>query len=316
MQILGTDAYRTALSEAISQSQNSVILVSAYLTIEGLEWILERLSSDVKCKVLTRWNCSDIVAGASDLEVYEKLKMRDYKLYVLPDIHAKVIVVDKKQIFLGSANITNSGLRLVPGGNREIGTVLTPNEQDLAFIEVLFDEAIWVNQDIYEVFYSEFKKLKDSREKPAPQPKWSSELLEKLRKSPQHIWVTETLWCNSPKDLIQNPDMTRSEVIHDLALLGLGISEGIDEILLRESFLNSRIWQWLKHKLQLADNQEMYYGKLSAELHNSFLDDPKPYRKNVKGLLTNLLNWSTALCGNLILVDKPNYSQRIRFVRD
>ncbi len=86
----------------------------------------------------------------------------------------------------------------------------------------------------------------------------------------------------------------------------------INEDILRKCFLETRIWQWLKHKLDTTLNREMYYGQLSAELHNSFLDDPKPYRKDVKGLLTNLLNWSAILCYDFVTIDRPNHSQRIR----
>lgn len=315
MQILGTDAYRTALSESIIHSQDSVTLVSAYLTIEGIDWILEKLPENVDCRVLSRWNCSDLVSGASDVEVFVRLKLRGYKLYILPDLHAKVIVVDGKKLFLGSANITNSGLRLVPGGNRELGTILSPDDEDLALIDVLFDEAVLIDQVIYEAFCAELKKLQDFREKPQPRPKWSSDLLKKLSKPPQHIWVTETLWCNSPEDLIGGVGLTNSEVTHDLVLLGLDVKSEIDEKVLQQSFLESRVWRWLKHKLESAPNREMYYGQLSAELHNSFLDDPKPYRKDVKGLLTNLLNWSTSLCSDFVSIDRPNHSQRVRLIK-
>ena len=260
-------------------------------------------------------NCSDLVSGASGVEVFEKLKSRGYKLNILPDLHAKVIIVDEQKLFLGSASITNSGLKLVPGGNREIGTILIPDEQDLALIDVLFDEAVLIDQDIYGAFCAELKKIKDSREKPQPRLTWSSDLLKKLSKPPQHIWVTETLWCNSPEDLIGKASLTDSEVTHDLVLLGLDVNSEIDERILRQSFLESRVWRWLKYKLESTSNREMYFGQLSAELHNSFLDDPKPYRKDVKGLLTNLLNWSASLCRDFVSVDRPNHSQRIRIIK-
>jgi hypothetical protein len=312
MKILGTDAYRTALSNSIANSQDSITLVSAYLTVEGIDWILERLPENVNCKVLSRWNCSDLVSGASDLEVYEKLKLRGYSLYILQDLHAKVIIVDRRQLFLGSANITNSGLKLVPGGNREIGTILSPDEGDLEVMNTLFNESIRVEDDIYQELCAEILRLNDSREKPLPQPGWPTGLLARLRKPTQRIWVAETLWCNSPDDLLINLNPTNQEAAHDISLLGLENAEATDKENLRRSFLESRIWGWLKNKLQSTPNGEMYYGELSAELHNSFLDDPKPYRKNVKDLLTNLLNWSTSFGNDFVLVNRPSHSQRIR----
>lgn len=315
MQIFGTDAYRTALSESIVHSENSVSLISAYLTIEGIDWILERLPEAVNCRVLSRWNCSDLVSGASDIEVFEKLKSRGYKLYILPDLHAKVIVVDDRRLFLGSANITNSGLKLVPGGNREIGTILSPDNEDLNLIDALFSESVLIDQQIYKAFLAEVQKLKDSIVKPQPRVKWSSDLLNKLKTPPQRIWVTETLWCNSPEELMSASNFLSDEILHDLTLLGIDITGEVNENLLRHAFLESRIWRWLEQKLESTPIREMYYGQLSAELHNSFLDDPKPYRKDVKGLLTNLLNWSVSLADNFVLIDRPNYSQRIRIIK-
>lgn len=311
MNIFGTDTYRTKLAEALENSTQEITLISAYITIEGIEWILDKLRDNVNCRVLSRWNCHELVNGASDIEVFEKLSERGFSLYILPDLHAKVTVIDDNTLFLGSANITNSGLRLVPGGNKEIGTVIKPDEQDLNLIETLFNEAVFITEEIYQNFYEEILLLKKESPKTLPKLKWSQDLQNKLFKPPTKLWVAETLWCECPDQLLKN--INSDEAVHDLALLGFDplVLTDLTRTELQNSFLQTRIWKWLIHKLACAENNEMYYGELSKNLHNSFLDDPTPYRRTVKGLLSNLLEWTISLGSEFILIDKPNHSQRV-----
>ena len=56
----------------------------------------------------------------------------------------------------------------------------------------------------------------------------------------------------------------------------------------------------------------MYFGAISEKLHNSLVSDPKPYRKDVKQLLANLLSMIKILNMDEIVIDRPNYSQRVR----
>ena len=56
----------------------------------------------------------------------------------------------------------------------------------------------------------------------------------------------------------------------------------------------------------------MYFGAITVSLHNVLLNEPKPYRKDVKVLLGNLLSWVEDLDINMLKVDRPNYSQRVR----
>ena len=56
----------------------------------------------------------------------------------------------------------------------------------------------------------------------------------------------------------------------------------------------------------------MYFGQLTAELHDALVEDPKPYRKDVKTLLANLLAWAQTLRMEEVVIDKPSHSQRAR----
>ena len=55
-----------------------------------------------------------------------------------------------------------------------------------------------------------------------------------------------------------------------------------------------------------------YFGAISSELHNALINDPKPYRKEVKDLLSNTLFWIQDLEIDALVIDTPNHSQRVR----
>ncbi|MCD9187007.1 MAG: phospholipase D-like domain-containing protein [Pyrinomonadaceae bacterium] len=310
MQILGTDDYRITLESYLSNSNESVFIVSAYITKEGIDWILSRLPPLIGCNVLTRWDCSDLVSGASDIEVYNRLKSYGHSLYILPDLHAKAVLIDKSKLFIGSANITNSGLSLITQGNREIGTILDPSIQDIACIESLFLESILIDDILFQDILEELNRF--AIDKNRSYPKWSESLLKKFQKPPEKLWVVEMLWCSTPKDL-NFGDLTPN-IKHDIRLLGLKKTDTLSNELLKEKLIASKCWLWLENRIRNTPKKEFYFGELSAELHNSFLDDPNPYRKDVKGLLSNLLNWVGILLSDIVVVDRPQHSQRIKLI--
>lgn len=57
---------------------------------------------------------------------------------------------------------------------------------------------------------------------------------------------------------------------------------------------------------------EIYFGELSTLLHEAIVEDPKPYRKDIKRLLANQIKWLETLGIEDIVIDRPHYSQRLR----
>ena len=84
-----------------------------------------------------------------------------------------------------------------------------------------------------------------------------------------------------------------------------------DEVALKEAFRWSNAYLWLLNILK-ENNGCLYFGPITEKLHNSLVSDPKPYRKDVKQLLSNLLTMIEELDMDEIVIDKPNYSQRVR----
>lgn len=318
--ILGTDAYRLALASSLSAAQTSLSLISAYMTTAGIEWVLERLNPAVSsCRAMARWDCGDLVSGSSDLGVYELLRDKGGRFFMLPDLHAKVALVDGIDLFVSSANITGAGLRLVPGGNREIGVRGAASPDDVAIIDAMFDEAIEVLPDLFDEIRGVVERLRRNAE-PRMSERWPAELLKKLEKGPQRLWVAELPW-SSPSEMrvaaAGGDGGGGARIRHDLALFGidLGSYPSSGGEVLQSGFLNSRTWRWLIARLNETEGGELYFGRLTEILHNSLLDDPRPYRQDVKRLVANLLDWASDFGGAVVAVDRPNYSQRVRLTR-
>jgi len=317
MSILGTDAYRFALASSLASARTSLSLISAYVTTAGIEWVLERLNPTVSsCRVMARWGCGDLVSGSSDLEVYTLLRDKGGRFFILPDLHAKVALVDGQELFVSSANITGAGLSLAPGGNREIGIRGVATPEDATIINTMFDEATEVTPALFDELKQVVERFKKHAQ-PQVKERWPAELLHKLEKGPRRLWVTELLWCGSPGELraaTPSDPKSESDVRHDLALLGISLESfpSFESNALQTNFLHCRAWKWLFARLNEADNQELYFGPLSAILHDAILDNPKPYRQDVKRLVANLISWADEFGQSFVIVDKPNYSQRIR----
>jgi len=92
----------------------------------------------------------------------------------------------------------------------------------------------------------------------------------------------------------------------------LGIPPGWTTAILKKAFMKCNAYRWLKSLLEQKEDNEIYFGELSALIHDVIINDPKPYRKEVKELQTNLLNWIVELDIDEIQIDRPKHSQRIK----
>jgi hypothetical protein len=317
MHLLGTDAYRFALATSLANAQGTLSVVSAFVTAPGIEWILDRLNTSVgSFRVMARWHLEDFLLGASDIEAYEHVQRRGGRFFVLPNLHAKLILVDNEQLFVGSANVTALGLKLVPGANREMGVKLDASKADIATVEVMFAEAIEVTPTLCNEFRARIETLK----LPANWPTdlhWPTGLAKRLASSPQRLWVAELFWSTSPQILLDavSSREVNEIVVHDVALLGLDSDLQVERTTLRERFLESRPWTWLVARLLEEESHELSFGRLSKLLHDALIDDPKPYRKDVKQLIANLLSWVEEFGETTAVIERMRYSQRVLLIR-
>jgi len=276
----------------VSNAKDELIILSPFIKLEPLKLLLEKVKPGVKVIVVARWKLIDLLFGSSDIIVFKYLRSLNHDFYTHKKIHLKVIVKDKKNILIGSANITGSGLGLFDSSNIEAISINSLDEKYLPSVYSIIRESELVDQTLVKKIS---KKLEAYQNVKSLQKKIGKEL-EKAEKSifiklKKNILVYDFLLTPTP-DLFVESIKTKNindEIKHDLRILRLGDSV-MNLDILKQSFLKSDAYLWQKKYII----RETLFGMYSEILHNALVDNPKPYRKKVKELVSNMFNWTTA----------------------
>lgn len=195
---------------------------------------------------------------------------------------------------MGSANTTTSGLSFNQISNLEMATIADIDSNDLFKIENIFRDAIRVDSSLIGKLEEQYNNV-DKRNVGARYT-WNSEILEMFNPKIQTLFSY---------DLPDRKDVKQGDYIAFLDSVYERDSQV--KLLIRDC----NVYRWL---LQILDknNGELYYGAISSILHSTLVSDPKPYRKDVKEMLSNLLWFIEKFEMDEIVIDKPNYSQRVR----
>lgn len=284
--LLFSEDFSKELLSGISGASSELIICSAFVKEKAIKKLLKEISDDVSVTVVSRWAKQDLTFGASDLEVYRWCQNNGYRFGINSNLHAKLYSIDQSLIFLGSANLTYRGLSISAAGNVEIGTRLEPSAADIEkFKSFVNDEVVWVDDDMFKQLEAEVaiskEKYKDNKDL-----NWSAAINEKLRRKISHLWVSELLFA-SPKTL-QSPDFESPEIIHDFELLNITL-DNFDIESLKRGFLETRLYGWLRDTIGV--NNEVRFGWLTKQLHNSLLDDVTPYRSDIKEFIVTMFDW-------------------------
>jgi hypothetical protein len=182
------------------------------------------------------------------------------------------------------------------------------SEANQALLDEIFDGAIEMTDALFREISS---VLGSATLNTTEEMEWPSELLDKLHNMEfsGRLFLSE---CFVSTPVLDESGALLSLDERDLHLLGInGVHLNSDA--LRRAFKTTRIYRWLVHTLK-SSGGELYFGALTESLHNTLLDDPVVYRRDVKIVLQTLLQWCQLLGGIGVLVDRPNHSQRVRII--
>ena len=310
--ILGTEAFRNLLGQSLDKAKEEIVILSAFVKIKGINWLVDKVSKEkINCTIISKWDHSDIAQGASDLECYEICKQEGWQFKVLKNLHAKIMLIDKKELFIGSPNLTAKGMSLTPVPNKEMGVKLEANQNDIRIINNLIDESILIDDQIYKDL-QKWKSGLPKIEKPS-YPEFPVDIKQKLDENYDKLWVHNFPWCTA-EELLDTKEISEN-VQHDLELFGLDRDNLKKEVIIK-NIQNSKIYHWLINQINKQENKELYFGNLSSIIHNSRLDDPRPYRKDVKILLVNLYSYIKFFLKDKIKIDVPyEKSERITLLK-
>jgi hypothetical protein len=316
-QLLGAKEFRDELRIELSRAKIQVTIASAYLKGSALAWAAEQSPQDVSFRVLARWQPGDLINGASDLEAYEIAAQRNWPFYVQEDFHGKAYLIDQHCLYIGSTNLTSRGLNLYENGNDEINVRAVASDENIAFVNYLFKRAILIRFETYMAIKNWLKEIDVTNADASIS--WPEAIAAQIRLAapPNSLFVaecfqTDASWTSDRTQHLSRVEQTAAS--YDVSLLSLpNVSAGttIEPALIAEKLAKTKIYAWLHERLKRSGTKELYFGELTAALHDSLVDDPAPFRSEVKTLVGNLLGWIARSEIEEFRVDRPNYSQRI-----
>lgn len=307
----GVESYKW-LIDSIPNLQGEALICSAFLKSNVLEEFFKLCPKEIKVKVLSRWQLGDLIVGASDLSSYQLCKKFGWDFYVKLNFHGKVFWIPNSGILVGSANATSSGFGLKPNSNSEVGTIVDQNSENVSVIRDLFSQAIKINDETF----NELQLIVESHEKNREKINWPRNILNTIDKtdySTEKFFISECFQTNG-FDIFNETNLKNELVVSDLSLLGI-LNRNIERPLLIELFISSKPYAWLYSCLQ-KNGGSMSFGAVTSALHDALVENPAPYRSEIKCLVQNIYSWIKLVGSDAtsIQVSQPNHSEILKII--
>ena len=300
-QIIYHDQIRSILDQEFIKVRDNLQIISAYCTQNALEYVDSKVvTAPVAKRLMVRFRLGDVINGATDFSIYEYYKQHGWSLFIQLDLHAKTFIFDKKRWIVGSANLTSKGIGLADDSNLEMAVLADVDDVELSKINTMFEKAMQMTDSLYELMK---KQIEENQFGAKNGMEWSKEILDLVNNEITILFTQDFPKSKSTDDIFSN----------DYLMLQLP-NGTTDKALIKSAFISTIGYKWLVQTLKAAKKKQMYFGAITTEIHNILVNDPRPYRKEVKDLLANLLTWIMELDIENIDIERPNYSQLVRLV--
>ncbi len=119
-------AWRHELADMASVARRSMLVAAPFIKYEEARWLCKQLRPGIEVITLTTIDADAVSALALDLTALRHLAevSPSATLFALPNLHAKVFVIDEKAAIITSGNLTRSSLDT----NIEYGVLLRKTE--------------------------------------------------------------------------------------------------------------------------------------------------------------------------------------------
>ena len=301
MGLLTTSEAKNKIAEQVSKATEQLHIVSAFCKIPAIEFIDNNVKPSIKEKsLMVRFLLSDVLSGVSDFSLFEYCKAHSWKMYIRFDLHAKTYIFDRKRCILSSANLTTRGMGLSFHGNYELSSFAEVDDVDLKKIDALFSNAILMTDELYEKMKIDYENSRQKNIASTDITQWNDYIEQQFNPAIDALFTYDF-------PTVMTPNYNDISCFEFLELSHIPSKK---ELL--EAFRWSKAFLWLYNFISHSSNKTSYFGTITAALHNTLINDPRPYRKEVKDLLSNTLGWIQALEMKEISIDIPNHSQRVK----
>lgn len=289
------------------------MVVAPFVTLEALQYVVERVDDRSDLQVVARWRGQDLLSGASDVEIYPYLKRVGIPLFVHPNIHLKLLIFDNARAFHSSGNITRNGLGLDAKGNVEVGCDVILQTEDWKHLHRILAESMWVDDHIYKQA-KEYVEANQARAETSVAPKLQlKEAAEKdfswlslpATTSPDELWHYYSGSLDDAKTL-----EIAAAASKDLLIFSL--SGDLDESNFHQSLkANFRAHPFVQKFVEALEAEgSLRFGFVRAWLQQNCSDKPQPYRRDLDITVRNLYNWLQYYYGE-VTWDQPRHSMVI-----
>ena len=273
--------------------------------------------SDERVIIVTSWRKDHLLSGVSKLELYELVKENPkWQLYVNDNLHAKVYSLDLESGFIGSANLTYTGLMDDTKSNYEVLNYSKFNHDDSVTITSIIQSSILIDDSKYSIYLDWLEQNKSKYDLMLPRDSvieqetrdWFKISSLPASISPSRIW--NIIIENAEPELEWGEDKA---VIHDLDLFEIRIEDYDDfNQFKQELAIKVSSHPFISSFVGVIDLQGMYFGRAKEWIHSNCTDDPVPYRRELTDYTDSLFNWLVELFPDEYIVERPNYSRLIR----
>ncbi len=264
------------------------LIITPYCKCSALEELLDAGATTDKFDLVVRFTAREIAQGSTDLEIYDALTKKGYKLYAHPSIHLKLYLFGPEKAFLTSANLTQRGLGSIASRNIETGTTVDLESEDWVQINQLLDSSRLVTSKLVE-------QLKMHQSTP--------ELLEQILDdfyavpglslldlpslpTPQQFIEAFTGAAPLTGETLQRYHCDYATYRGDLVTPDGDPFSKIQSAFLAKPFIKA----FIEH---LQSKGSMRFGVVTHWIHNNISERPLPYRSEIKEIVSNLYNWLT-----------------------
>ncbi len=283
------DRLYEVLHEALDSGEGRVVIVSPYITTSLLALPTASGLYGTEVTILTSWKEGNLIQGSSSLDLYPVCRDNDWELRVLDNLHAKVYARMRSEMWVGSANLTASGMGQSRNPNREVLTRVDADESDWDALDALIASGTRVDDELYEA-YSEWLSQQPEFSPPGFEPFVAPErettlTLDMMPLTFTPVELHETL---SAPDSASEQEL--ADARHDLETFGVAYSEGLDEFLdlLRPGFFANPL---VRHMLDQISEEWMRFGAMRTMMREACGGIDVVSRDDVTRSTQNLYEW-------------------------
>jgi ribonuclease III len=119
--------HEAKLSALIKETEQELIIISPWIKNSAVGLVIKSISSpNIKLSLYTRFHVKDFINNISDIEAFKTLLsyFKNPEIRLIPNLHAKIYISDKKRAFITSGNLTKGGMQ----SNIEAGIIIIDKE--------------------------------------------------------------------------------------------------------------------------------------------------------------------------------------------